>query len=172
MNHLKIYESIINNAKSENRVKLRKNQKKFIYYENHHILPRCLGGNNEKENLVLLTAREHFICHKLLTYINPKNRKITLAFFRLSYDNHNRKISSRDYTYAKKLMSLNGHNKKTKIKISTSLKGKKHSIERRLKQSVNYKSKGINKGPKNPMYKKDPWNKGKTGVYSRKLYKK
>lgn len=37
------------------------------YTEQHHIIPKSLGGNNNKENLVNLTGREHFICHWLLT---------------------------------------------------------------------------------------------------------
>jgi 5-methylcytosine-specific restriction endonuclease McrA len=37
------------------------------YRENHHIIPKSLGGDNSIENLVKLTAREHFICHWLLT---------------------------------------------------------------------------------------------------------
>jgi 5-methylcytosine-specific restriction endonuclease McrA len=37
------------------------------YTEEHHIIPKSLGGNNKKENLVKLTGREHFICHWLLT---------------------------------------------------------------------------------------------------------
>ena len=36
------------------------------YYEKHHIIPRCLNGSNDKDNLVLLTAREHYLCHWLL----------------------------------------------------------------------------------------------------------
>lgn len=36
------------------------------YTEKHHIIPKCLGGPNSKDNLVRLTAREHFICHLLL----------------------------------------------------------------------------------------------------------
>lgn len=36
------------------------------YTETHHIIPQSLGGSNDKENLVELTAREHFICHWLL----------------------------------------------------------------------------------------------------------
>ena len=36
------------------------------YTEKHHILPRSIGGDNSPENLVVLTAREHFICHYLL----------------------------------------------------------------------------------------------------------
>jgi len=37
------------------------------YTERHHIIPKSLGGSNESSNLVSLTAREHFICHMLLT---------------------------------------------------------------------------------------------------------
>ena len=36
------------------------------YTELHHIIPQSMGGSNDKENLVELTAREHFICHWLL----------------------------------------------------------------------------------------------------------
>ena len=36
------------------------------YTELHHIVPQSMGGSNDKENLVELTAREHFICHWLL----------------------------------------------------------------------------------------------------------
>ena len=37
------------------------------YTERHHIVPKSLGGSNESSNLVSLTAREHFVCHMLLT---------------------------------------------------------------------------------------------------------
>ena len=36
------------------------------YTELHHIIPQSMGGSNDKDNLVELTAREHFICHWLL----------------------------------------------------------------------------------------------------------
>lgn len=39
------------------------------YTEKHHIIPKSLGGSNKQTNLVKLTAREHFICHWLLTKI-------------------------------------------------------------------------------------------------------
>ena len=35
------------------------------YVERHHIVPKSLGGTNEKGNLVALTAREHWIAHML-----------------------------------------------------------------------------------------------------------
>jgi len=36
------------------------------YTEKHHIIPRSLGGSNDADNIVRLTAREHFVCHWLL----------------------------------------------------------------------------------------------------------
>lgn len=39
------------------------------YTESHHIIPESLGGDDSPENLTKLTAREHFICHWLLTKI-------------------------------------------------------------------------------------------------------
>lgn len=40
------------------------------YTERHHIVPRALGGGNEKANLVVLTAREHYVSHLLLARIH------------------------------------------------------------------------------------------------------
>ena len=38
-----------------------------VYTEKHHVIPQSLGGDNSIYNLVRLTAREHFVCHWLLT---------------------------------------------------------------------------------------------------------
>ena len=52
------------------------------YYENHHIIPKSLGGSNKQDNLAELTAREHFICHWLLTkMVSQDNRKKMLYAF-------------------------------------------------------------------------------------------
>lgn len=72
MNYEKIYNQIINRAK---------NRILECYTEKHHIIPRCMGGSDEKENLVNLTAREHFICHRLLTQIYPNNNKLKFALW-------------------------------------------------------------------------------------------
>lgn len=50
------------------------------YYERHHIVPRCLGGVDDEENLIDLYAREHFIAHKLLAEENPDNKKLIMAW--------------------------------------------------------------------------------------------
>lgn len=50
------------------RAKTRAEAKKLLgYVEKHHILPRCIGGGNQKNNLVFLTAREHFVAYRFLT---------------------------------------------------------------------------------------------------------
>jgi NUMOD3 motif./HNH endonuclease. len=41
------------------------------YMERHHVTPKCMGGNNHEENLVYLTAKEHFIAHKTLVRMYP-----------------------------------------------------------------------------------------------------
>jgi len=53
------------------------------YKETHHITPRCMGGTDEKDNLVDLTDREHFICHLLLTRIYPEHKGLRLAIWNM-----------------------------------------------------------------------------------------
>jgi hypothetical protein len=55
------------------------------YTEKHHIIPKSLGGTNNKINLVALTAKEHFICHLLLTKMTTgkDKSKMVLAVFKM-----------------------------------------------------------------------------------------
>jgi len=73
------------------------------YYERHHIIPRCLGGDDSANNLVLLTAREHFLCHYLLTKMSPEP-KLVYALHRMTHsgDMHQR-YHSRLYATAREL---------------------------------------------------------------------
>lgn len=50
------------------------------YVEIHHILPKCMGGSDDESNLVMLTGREHVICHMLLERMYPDNPKLIYAF--------------------------------------------------------------------------------------------
>lgn len=77
MDYKLIYDSIINKALSLNR----KRRKGGQYFEEHHIVPTCMGGLSFIDNKVLLTAREHFICHKLLVEIYPDNIKLQYAIW-------------------------------------------------------------------------------------------
>lgn len=77
MDYLKIYNSLISRA--QGRIKKRKGSAGYVYYESHHIVPRCLGGSNDKSNLVLLTAEEHWVSHLLLVKIYPGVPKLVYA---------------------------------------------------------------------------------------------
>lgn len=79
MNYLSIYNLIVSDAKSEGRRKRKHTDPRYIYYERHHIIPKCLGGTNDSQNLILLTAREHFVAHQLLVKIHPGERKLVFA---------------------------------------------------------------------------------------------
>ena len=53
------YFNIINDCKA--------NPPQNVYTERHHIVPESLGGSSDDSNMVTLTAKQHFICHLLLT---------------------------------------------------------------------------------------------------------
>lgn len=58
----KVYFSTIEKA-------VQRGWKKARGRERHHIIPQSLGGSNDKNNLVYLSCREHFLCHWLLVKI-------------------------------------------------------------------------------------------------------
>lgn len=106
------------------------------YYEKHHIIPRCLGGKDTEDNLVFLTAREHFIAHWLLfkSANNPNEIfKLGKAFRYMSLvdERTQRTIKSHQYEAARKASSEAQKNAiistETREKISKALKGKKRS---------------------------------------------
>ena len=52
--------------------------------QRHHIIPKCVGGSNKKENLVILTKANHIAAHKILAADNPDNKKLQLAWAKMS----------------------------------------------------------------------------------------
>lgn len=97
--YTKWYYNIIDFAKT----KLR--SKQLEYYEKHHIIPRSLGGKNVKENLVLLTPKEHYICHLLLTKMcscSKNKHKMAWALHRLRNTKHEF-YTSRAYSLVRKI---------------------------------------------------------------------
>lgn len=80
MNYQKIYDQLVEKAKARGLDK----SKHEGYFEIHHILPRCLGGSDDKENLVMFTGREHFIAHMLLWKANPGEVSLQRAAWNMS----------------------------------------------------------------------------------------
>lgn len=121
--YTKIYYKIIYSALNRPNI--------LSYSENHHIVPKSLGGCNKKDNLVRLTAREHFICHILLvkmTFGNNKKKMIHAAIgMKRSRNYQNRYVNSRLYESIKKEFAEISRERNT---------GKKHSEETRKKMSL------------------------------------
>jgi len=100
------YNSLINKAKDRTITG---------YTEKHHIIPSSLGGTNDNDNIVKLTAREHFICHLLLTKMTTGNARYKMNFALHMLSNVKNiglgryTPTSRMYEYTKKLFieSLN-----------------------------------------------------------------
>jgi hypothetical protein len=106
MNYLSIYNQIINRAKNSNRRKRNISDPKYIYYEKHHIIPKCLGGTNDKSNFVLLTGSEHFLAHQLLVKIYPDQHKLVFALRSLcGRKNKNHIRNNKEYDWIKRLIS-------------------------------------------------------------------
>lgn len=81
------------------------------YIERHHILPKSLGGSNRKDNIVKLTAKEHFVCHLLLTkmVIGVYRRSMVFAARNMLYSNayqKRQKITGKIYEIIKRDAAL------------------------------------------------------------------
>lgn len=79
------------------------------YTERHHIIPKCMGGDDSMENLISLTAREHFIAHWLLWRIHG-TYPLAYAFFAMCIWKNGKqdriKTSSRAYQEAREAAKL------------------------------------------------------------------
>ncbi len=137
MNYQKVYNQIVERARNRSLVG---------YSERHHIIPRCLGGLNNPTNLVRLTAREHFICHRILALIYPENPKILYAFWAMCNQKNNIN-QQRDYNISSRIYE------ETKLLFS-----KIHS-ERVVDQSTRAKISKAKIGKKNPNYSRDAVNR-------------
>lgn len=98
MNYKKQYDLLIEKAKQRKTV--------LGYKENHHIIPKCMGGPDTPENIIELTAREHYVAHHLL-YNHYRSPQLAYAWFAmlLTSDNQERQYTNRQYEMAKLAMS-------------------------------------------------------------------
>lgn len=114
------------------------------YWEGHHIVPKCMGGEGratqKHPNIVRLYAQEHFIAHKLLAEENPTNRKLVAAWSMMAFPKGKTKrefaITPDEYAELREMLS-------NFMKTNTPILKNGH-----------------------------PWNYGKKGVYSEETLKK
>ena len=135
MNYVRHYNALIERAKH-------RTYKVDEYVEHHHIIPKCMGGNDANSNIVALYPREHYIAHALLMMVYKNTEfasKLTCAFRFMSVDSHNgNRINNKRYDLGRKLFSKNHPSKQkhVKLKISESLKLHYANAEPKVKQTI------------------------------------
>lgn len=155
IDYSKIYNSIVARAKLESR------DKRQGYFEKHHILPKSLGGNNEEENLVLLTAKEHYLVHMLLVEMYPRGsyewQKMVYAasMFLAKSKYHGREnISARFYSRIRKTLSEIRTGIPRSEEVKEKIKFTKASNPRVFSKEEKEKASERMKGNQNPMFGK------------------
>lgn len=176
MNYKKIYDDLMSSRLSmkEERYILKKNGS---YFEGHHIEPKCKGGqgnsNRSKNNpnIVLLTAREHFLAHWLLWRIY-RDRQMALAFHKmLSHTDKTQRIkSSRGYEEAREAFRLTNIGNKHG-------QGKTKKISEEQKKRQSELMKGRYSGELNPFFgrkhsdeTKEKLRRGRKGFVNEKIH--
>lgn len=129
---------------------IRGNKKDYQnYQERHHIIPKCLGGSDDFDNLIYLYAQEHYYAHKLLAIENKSNINLQYAWWNMCQCTQNGQrvyhVSADDYALARENFSNN-------MKNNQYAKGLKMSEDTRKKMSDSHKGKMV--GKNNPMYGK------------------
>lgn len=149
MNHREVYDRLMISRKD-------RELDPEIYYEKHHIIMKSMGGSNDPSNIVMLTAKEHFIAHYLLWKIyqyhdNLKFRRSAGGAFHCLCKMVNQRlkrltVSSRSFEEAriawsesKKGISTGPRSQETRLKISEKLSGKKKSAAHCENLKLNHK---------------------------------
>lgn len=113
------------------------------YVEKHHIIPRCMGGDNDPINFVRLTPEEHYLAHQLLVKIYPGNHKLVFAAQMMCITGKGQKRNNKQFGWLRrkfaeaKSETLKGISRDiaTREKISATLMGHTVSLETREKLS-------------------------------------
>jgi hypothetical protein len=137
--HARVYDQLMTRAKLRGLKKPTRSDENYVYYEKHHVLPKSMGRSNDADNLVLLTAREHFIAHMLLPRMcveKTHRQNLNCALRRMTTESRN---SSNSYAREKIRITKEGMSDIARLKMSISKLGRKigpPSIETREKISL------------------------------------
>lgn len=128
MNYSRIYDNLISKAVDRQSSK----STAELYLEEHHIVPQCIGGSNDKSNLVLLTGAEHYVAHQLLVKMYPNNDKLIYAAHLMTIGSKNHRRTNKEYHWIRKQFA-NKMSKLHKNKIVTEETRKKMSVAKKDK---------------------------------------
>ena len=122
------------------------------YVEEHHVVPKSLGGNNKSANLVDMPAKWHFVCHLLLVKAVREEHRIPMqhALFRMMTPKKGRIWTAGQYEMARrhhaeatsKRMKGRVVSLETRAKMSASLKGRKPTMTADRMSAIGAQNKG------------------------------
>lgn len=144
------YFDIIKKAKTRTLEKYHQSDHRYIYFERHHIIPKIFGGSNDKNNIINLYPKEHYICHRLLTKMtNGENqKKMSRAMFAMINFNNQYQKNNRYFPCSRTFSLIKeNYSKSIKGRPGPNL-GKHMTAEAKRKQSKS-------------MLGRTAWNKGK-----------
>ena len=72
------------------------------YTEKHHIIPRCLGGTDEPENITELTPEEHYVAHQLLVKMFPDNKGLIWAALQMTGHENGKRNNNKVYGWLRR----------------------------------------------------------------------
>lgn len=150
MNYKKVYDNLIQKYQLINLPKLKLWDPDSVSIETHHIIPVCLGGKNNKENLVNLTSKAHYVAHHLLYKANIGTRnehKLLKAFTMMLYIEDHRcqrrsvRITSKVFQNIKNQLSIYNSIKNKERWNNLTSEQKRIHIERSHTKQANEKRK-------------------------------
>jgi len=124
-----------------------------VYQEEHHIIPRCLNGSDNKDNLIYLYGQEHYYAHWLLFKENENNYKLRHAWIMMAFKTKNGnmereyEVTADEYALAKQL------NAQETSKRFKGVKQSEESVRKRVAKTTG-EGNGMygRTGPLNPAY--------------------
>lgn len=112
------------------------------YRESHHIIPKCLNGTDDNDNLVYLTASEHYVAHQLLVKMYPTCRELIHAANMMCVKDSNQKRNNKEYSWLKQRRS---EFMKIQMQGNSLAKGSVRSDE--FKENLSKRWIGVKKAP-------------------------
>lgn len=165
MNYSKIYDMLMEDAIV--------NPKLDEYKESHHIVPKCMGGDDSLNNLVKLTARQHYLAHWLLYKIYGTSSLVHAwhSMSRIGVGQTNRTINSHLFDYCKKQRRIHlskqysgegnnfygkSHSESTRRRLSELHSGKVYKTDKQIQEWVD----SVAKRPKSKEHREKIGRKG------------
>ena len=113
------------------------------YVEKHHILPKCLGGTDDRNNIAILTPEEHFLAHQLLIKMYPGNRDLIYATQLMTVHHTDSRVNNKLFGWLRKQCAL-AMSTQTKTWIKEhghprGMAGKRHTKESNIQRSITCK---------------------------------